>query len=127
MSRPPVVQQHILSLLEEHHTLKVPEIVDLLNKNGLRFNKTSVYRALDQLLEQGKVCRQMLTSDTPTYELRAHHHDHLICEECGTVQVVSCVANIPSEIEGFLVGHHHLTAYGVCEACRAAGNGSSKT
>lgn len=120
MSRPPVVQQHILALLQAHHTLTAPEILDSLSKKDLRFNKTSVYRALDQLLEQAKVCRQTLGGDVPTYELRTHHHDHLICERCGSVKVVSCLACIPSEVEGFVIGHHHLTAYGICASCRVS-------
>lgn len=120
MARPPLVQQHILDLLAQRHSLSAPELVAALESDGSGVNKTSVYRALDHLLEQGKVCRQTLAGDVPTFELRDHHHDHLVCENCGRVQVTECLTNLSESIDGFRVGHHHLTVYGVCPNCQVS-------
>ncbi len=118
MARRPVVQQHILDLLSERHSVTAPDMVSILKQGGKAVNKTSVYRALDQLLESGKICRQNLAGDIPTFELRDHHHDHLVCEVCGRVIVTECLVRIPKTVEGFQVGHHHLTVYGMCESCQ---------
>ncbi len=119
MPRPSRVVPAILALLEQTHSLSAPEIAEALSQTGdLDVNKTSVYRAIDQLLEQGRICRQTLQDSLPVYELRDDHHDHLVCETCGEVQAVECLTPLPQEVDGFVIGHHHLTVYGLCAACR---------
>lgn len=118
MSRQPKVQPAILELLEHSHSLSAPEIVELLSRGDVSVNKTSVYRALDTMLEQDLICKQSFGDETPVFELRSHHHDHLVCEVCGSVQVTDCLMHLPKTVDGFLIGHHHLTIYGLCEQCQ---------
>lgn len=118
MPRQPVTRQHIIQVLTERHTLTGPEIIEALESRGQSVNKTSVYRAIDKLLADGVLCRHSFGSVTPSYELRDHHHDHAVCEGCGTVQVVSCLQDDP-QIPGFTIGHHHATYFGMCARCHA--------
>lgn len=97
-----------------------PEILDALESRGQAVNKTSVYRAIDKMLEDGELCRHSFGGNTVHYELRDHHHDHAVCESCGTVQVISCVDEEPV-IPGFKVGHHHATYFGLCAVCQRKG------
>jgi len=120
MARQPKTQQAILQLLTQEHLLTAPEIVERLAKNQTAVNKTTVYRAVEKLLTAGTLCKILLKDDVPSYELRADHHDHFICERCGRIEKIACQQiNLPN-LEGKTVDHHHLTLYGVCERCAAS-------
>lgn len=112
-----VLSEIIPQLLRQYHALTANRVLEELEKTGKTYNKTSVYRAIDQLLAQGELCAYHFTDNETSYELRDHHHAHLVCERCGQVQVVTCDYTQPTTVEGFQVDHHHLTLYGVCAAC----------
>jgi Fe2+ or Zn2+ uptake regulation protein len=117
MPRQPLTRQHIIQLLVEKHTLTGPEILAALESRGQAVNKTSVYRAIDKMLVDGLLCRHSFGENTTSYELRDHHHDHAVCEECGVVQVVACMTEQP-KIPGFAIEHHHATFFGRCAKCQ---------
>ncbi len=109
----------LISLLKERHYLTAPEMVKFLAAQGHRYNKTSVYRALDRLLADGLICRQNLHDNELVFELRTHHHDHLVCSNCGKVEMTTCQVNLPAKVgKNFAVDHHHLTIYGYCHQCQ---------
>ncbi len=118
MARKPRTRQHITQLLVEKHTLSGPELLQALEDRGQSVNKTSVYRAIEKMLADGLLCRHSFGGNIPYYELRDHHHDHAVCEHCGTVQVVECSTPHSPEIPGFAVGHHHATFFGMCAKCQ---------
>ncbi|MEP7166842.1 MAG: transcriptional repressor [Candidatus Woesebacteria bacterium] len=113
MSRPATVQPAILLALEKHHILSPNDL-----QKSLSVNKTTIYRALEKLVESGKICKQVFRDDQLMYELRDSHHDHLVCETCGKVEAISCVTNTPHKIKDFAVNHHHTTLFGTCSNCR---------
>lgn len=114
MARLPQTQQAIVTLLEKEHLLSAPQIFAKLNKLGIVLNKTTVYRAIDKLLADGTVCRQVFGTSVPTYELRDDHHDHFICERCGRVEKIECNHRISARSASFKVNHHHETLIGSC-------------
>jgi Fur family ferric uptake transcriptional regulator len=111
------VGQQVIHLLSSHHFLTVPTMVELLHKQGTSVNKTSVYRALEKLLEQGTVCKQNIKDNDLVYELRTHHHDHVVCTNCGKVATVDCQID-STTVPGFSIQHHHLTFFGTCDECQ---------
>ena len=117
MPRTAHAQEAILKLLAEHHVLSAPQIVEHLHAEGNDLNKTTVYRSLERLLEHGTLCRTLLQEEIPVYELRDHHHDHLICQRCGKIQSVACQTQLPDHFGEFSVDHHHLTIFGRCASC----------
>src|SRR6185369_631777 len=94
MARTPLAQQKIRELLAAHHVLSAVTIVQLLQTAGMNVNKTTVYRALDKMLADKEVCRHSLESDTLLYELREHHHDHVVCEVCGNIEQTECAQHL---------------------------------
>lgn len=112
------VGQQIIHLLAKHHFLTVPDMVERLHAQGTSVNKTSVYRALEKLLIQGTVCKQNIRANDLVYELRSHHHDHVVCSNCGKIETVECQIT-PPIVPGFSIHHHHLTFFGLCQACQA--------
>jgi len=112
------LKELIKQLLEREHLLSASDLLSLLDKNGKLYNKTSVYRALDQLLDEEIICRHHFSNSEASYELRDHHHAHLVCTKCGKIQTGKCEYNEPETIDSFLVNHHHTTLFGLCEDCQ---------
>ena len=109
----------IVELLSTHHLLSAHQILELLLGQKRHFNKTSVYRALEQLVTAELICPQHFLEAETVYELRAHHHTHLVCEQCGSVAAADCKFSEPKNIDGFQVTHHHVTLMGLCQNCAA--------
>lgn len=108
----------------KHHThVSVPEMMQLLEKNNVSVNKTSVYRALERLVDQRMVCKRHQDSGEALFELFSkhghdEHHVHLRCIECGETTEAACTYEHPTEIDGFEVDHHHVTLVGTCKDCQ---------
>lgn len=117
LGRKPIVPSRITELLAEHHLLSATQILEKLSDTGPAVNKTTVYRSLDKLLAEGTVCKQLFAQDVVLYELRSTHHDHLVCESCGSVEAVPCASSPQVSKPGFTITHHHLTVFGSCENC----------
>lgn len=108
----------LVDLFSARHLLSAPQILDILQAVGRKYNKTSVYRALDQLEAEGVICKQFFKENEAMYELKAHHHAHLVCTNCGKVAEAKCDLQEPKELHGFVVDHHHVTLLGLCADCR---------
>lgn len=117
MARVAIIPNLIIKLLQSNHMLSAFQILELLEESGNQFNKTSVYRALDKLLAEGKICKQSFGNTEFQYELRDAHHDHAVCTECKKIIAVHCQNHSHQNVPGFSVDHHHTTLYGVCESC----------
>jgi Fur family ferric uptake transcriptional regulator len=112
------LEKKIMALLQVEHLLSASEMLIKLNELEQTYNKTSVYRAIDRLLEKNKLCQHNLPKKGVCYELRSQHHEHLQCERCGRVETLPCTFSHPSSISGFKISHHHLTYFGFCQACQ---------
>lgn len=110
--------ESIQELLAKKHLLSANQILSNLAEEGKSYNKTSVYRALDSLLADNLVCRHYFSDSEAKYELRDHHHDHLVCNSCGTVSVSECRTNHTQAIDDFVIDHHHTTIFGRCQNCQ---------
>ncbi|MDQ3008324.1 MAG: transcriptional repressor [bacterium] len=110
------LKELLLELLKQHHLITVSDMLQLLKKQGHGFNKTSVYRALEQLLTDNTVCRHYFADAQAQYELQ-DDHTHLVCESCGKVELAECTFTQPAKVKNFTVDHHHVTLVGHCGAC----------
>lgn len=114
----PTVRASILTLLQHHHYLSAPELLEYLHTQGQQVNKTSIYRALEKLQDEHIVCKHNFKGNDLVYELNDPHHDHLICENCGKIAVTECRGETPFMRDGYTVNHHHVTFYGLCPNCQ---------
>lgn len=117
----------ILELLTTHHLLSPLDMVTLLDTGKTGYNKTSVYRALEKLQTAGVICKHTFATNEAVYELREHHHDHLVCSQCGRISTAECHITVPEDIDGFKVDHHHLTLFGKCYNCVLQNDNSTDT
>lgn len=119
-------RESILKILSHHkEPISVPEILECLSHEDINVNKTTAYRELDFLLEQGMIHELDFGDRKKHYELadRDHHH-HLICENCNSIQDVEFEEDLKEEEEniakttGFQVKRHALEFFGLCKNCK---------
>ena len=116
-----MIRNDIITTLQQHHAMSASELIEKFKKLHPTVNKTTVYRALDQLEAESLVCKHNFDGRESVYEMRDHHHDHLFCMSCGKLLTTDCITvAMPKVIDGFTVDHHHLTYYGFCKNCAKA-------
>lgn len=114
----PKLKNALQLLLSQHKHLGVSEMLEHLSQKGHDFNKTSVYRALEKMLDEELVCRLQLAGDEATYELRKHHHAHVVCTNCSQTSTTACTYQHPEKVGSFVISHHHTTLFGLCKDCQ---------
>lgn len=118
MARTAKIPKRIKELLQENHLLSVPQMLEIFKESGERYNKTSLYRSLEKLLEQGEICKQTFRDNEAYFELRDDHHDHALCTSCEIIIPIECSHEHTSHaIPNFEVDHHHTTVFGTCTNC----------
>ncbi|HTB62047.1 MAG TPA: transcriptional repressor [Opitutales bacterium] len=104
-------------------------IRDLQQARGIRgaCDRATLYRLLQRLEAIGLVRRIGLHERAAHFTLhRAHHHDYVVCRECGdvaTLQMACPVEKLEREVgrrTGFQEIYHELQFYGVCPRCTIA-------
>lgn len=112
----------LLSLL---HKAKRPlSVEELLQNIGRSMNMTTVYRALDQLVNARLARKVQLGDNHARYESVGKHHHHVVCRSCGTIaEVAGCLpdsffAHIKRSQKQFAtIEDHALEFFGVCVRC----------
>ncbi len=101
-----------------------------LSSEGTHIGKTTVYRALDKLVEGGAVRRFSADGlDSACYQHAGGNtehctsHFHLRCRVCGTLFHVECahLAALGEHMlhdHGFSVDYGQTVLYGICKACK---------
>ena len=106
--------------------LPVSEITIALNAKGFTPNKTTIYREIVFMLEQGFVNEVNIAGRKKFYEIKKHHHHHLICRECKVTREVRfdemelLMDKVQSDLRSntsFYDIRHSLEFYGVCPNC----------
>jgi Fur family ferric uptake transcriptional regulator len=92
-----------------------------------RVGYATVYRTMKLLADSGVVQEHKFGDGLTRYELvdEQHHHDHLICLECGKITEFEepLIEELQARVAqryGFLVKQHKHELYGVCVECQRA-------
>ena len=108
---------------DDHFT--VDDLIDRIRERGHRVSRASVYRTLALLCEGSFVESREFHSGQLMYERMdgAHHHDHLICDECAKIvefenDEIEDLQEAEATKHGFVLLRHSLRLYGVCSDCR---------
>ena len=103
------------------------EVLEAVRERSRAISLSTIYRTLDFLVENGLCSRTDLGGGHAVYATLQHGpHVHLVCRNCG--QVLDVKASMLSNLEGLLLDQygfsadiHHLSLFGVCQACQAKG------
>ncbi len=120
-------REAILRTLYEHPDHFTPENLYLLVKEKypeLNTGITTVYRTLN-LLEENKLATSLsFGTQGKKFELgNKPHHDHMICEVCGTIvefedSEIEALQQAIAKAHGFKLTDHLMQLYGICQNCR---------
>ncbi len=83
---------------------------------------TTVYRTLKLFVDAGIAQERRFDDGLTRYEVEHHHHDHLVCLDCGKIiefesdMIESAQAEIARQY-GFEVVRHRHELYGHCGDC----------
>lgn len=85
-------------------------------------SRSTVYRVLARLTEEGKILRLDLAGGDSRYDGQLRPHSHARCRICGQVADVPPVeVAMPPETGGFLLEEGAVVYRGVCPQCRRSG------
>ncbi len=117
-----VPRRRILEILETSgtHHLSAEDVYRELLEAGDDVGLATIYRVLTQFESAGLVSRHHFESGHAVFELeRGHHHDHVICVQCGKGEEFfdQAIENRQKSIVekmGFEIQDHSLVIYGNC-------------
>lgn len=123
MSRTPNEREEVVRIIQRSKTPISPR--DIQKRSKGRIHTSTIYRALKALVELGVVRRVDLGTRSARFEYvdAAHHHHHLVCIKCGTVEDVSVclprktLASVLSRTDFAKLVEHRLEFSGVCKSC----------
>lgn len=107
--------------------VSVPDILEALRVLKISANKTTIYRELESLMQQGVIIELDFGEGKKRYEVNQKHHHHLICERCNTVEhieldeledTLQTTQSKLSNQTSFKVTHHTLELFGICKGCQ---------
>ncbi|MEJ2480763.1 MAG: ferric iron uptake transcriptional regulator [Acidihalobacter sp.] len=113
----------ILEILEtaEPSHLTAEDIYRRLLESGEEIGLATVYRVLTQFEAADLVHRHHFEGGQAVFELdRGHHHDHIVCVECGHVEefydeMIEARQKAVAAESGFEISDHSLILYGRCK------------
>jgi Fur family transcriptional regulator, ferric uptake regulator len=101
------------------------ELVHDVQALGFQDPRATVYRAIPLLLESGILQPTVVSGERRLYEVAfgKEHHDHLICNRCGTVvefqfEAFEMLQRDLAEKHGFRLTAHFHELIGVCASCQ---------
>lgn len=110
--------------------VSIDELLAKVRRRHQRVGYATVYRTLKLLAECGVANEQRFGEGVTRYEIanEEHHHDHLICLECGRIEEFEepAIEELQEQIalrHGYEVRSHKHELYGLCPDCRRRRDG----
>lgn len=120
------VDQIIIEILSnEHAHLTSLQVYKEIRERLPAVNRSTVYRALDRLVNLGKVSVSDMGTGSAVYELLTDGmHHHLVCLMCKQVitighEEVKDFFKSVNKKNNFNIITNHLILFGICENCQA--------
>lgn len=109
----------------------VDEVVFDMQNFGEKIGRSTVYRYLESLAEQGSVRKYQSTQGITQYQ-HVHNDDdcdahfHMMCKQCGNLMHVDCklmhmMAEHMAKNHGFQLNFRETNLVGICQNCQSSG------
>ena len=130
-------KRELLRFLKEHgmQHFSVDEVVFEMQDRGEKIGRSTVYRFLELLSEQGSVRKYQNVQGVTQYQhvdddMACDAHFHMMCSKCGNLMHVDCrlmgmLSKHLMEDHGFQLDPRETILVGVCEKCRTGGEGNA--
>ena len=94
-------------------------------QSKININKTSLYRQLETLSQKQIINKVMLHTNIAHFELSTHHHHHMVCEKCDSIECIAddhleeSIHTIEQKLQkkGLTIHNHHFSLSGLCQDC----------
>lgn len=94
-------------------------VYDRVHQDHAAISRSTVYRVLSRMAEDGKILRLELGGSDSRYDGDTAPHDHVRCRLCGAVEDIPHVrVEQPAEDRGFLLEDCAVIYRGLCPVCR---------
>ena len=108
-----------LCSLTSHPT--APMLYELIHSTHPSISRSTVYRVLGQMAEEGTILRLGVAGSENRYDGTTEQHSHIRCRICGRVDDLPAVEVSPvADDAGYSIENCSVVYSGVCPACRAA-------
>ncbi|PIQ77469.1 hypothetical protein COV82_04255 [Candidatus Peregrinibacteria bacterium CG11_big_fil_rev_8_21_14_0_20_46_8] len=117
----------LISLLfESPNPLSILDLKAALQQEGLEFDKSTLYREIQFLMNNNLTVELCFHTGEKKYEWKREHHHHLICRRCDAIEEVQLdeLENVLPSIEKkihastkFTKIDHALDFFGLCVQC----------
>lgn len=86
----------------------VDALMELLEEQGERISRATMYRTLDLLVQSGLIRKLVLDGQETVYEssLNSGHHDHIICVDCQ--KIIEFFSLRLEQIQDEIMAQYHL-------------------
>lgn len=107
-----------------HRHFRIEELLESSRKKDSSISYATVYRTLMMLVEAGLALQRHFGKGQSLFEqVLEHHHDHLICTECGEIiefenDDIEKLQDAEAKKHGFRLVHHKMELYGLCPECQ---------
>jgi len=108
--------------------VSVEELWSKVRSADAKVSVATVYRTMKLLADSGLAEARNFGDGQTRYEasMGKHHHDHLICTNCGTIiefenDRIEQLQDVIAKRHGFKVTSHKMELYGLCKNCQRLG------
>lgn len=112
-------------VLDREGHFDAEDLLEHLRHSKKPVSRATLYRTLDHLAEAGIVKKHRFQEGHALFESvhGREHHDHMVCERCGTVIefVSEQIEDLQDEIckkHGFRAHGHVHQIFGICRSCQ---------
>ena len=106
--------------------LSIEDLLSKVRRKDPKVGYATVYRTLKLLRDSGLAHERSFGDGVSRYEVShgdEHHHDHLICTECGKIvefedEQIEHLQEALAERYGFRLTRHKHELYGLCSDCK---------
>ena len=123
-SRTTIQRRIILEVIRGTNTHPTADwIYKQAKERNINISRSTVYRNLNLLLQEGKIIRLDTGNEVSRYDGNVNRHTHLSCTNCGKLIDLMDVnididENRISKNSGYIISSAHLILYGVCPNCQ---------
>lgn len=108
-----------LCSMKSHPT--APMLYEEIHRSHPTISRSTVYRVLRQMAEEGTVLRLGIAGTEDRYDGDTSPHSHIRCRGCGRVDDLPAVTVSPlSDTAGYVVEGCAVEYAGVCPGCQSA-------
>lgn len=106
-----IYKEKIIGLLKKNHLLSITDIHKAIPKADY----STVYRNIEQLLDDKKIKKVLIDNKTSVYELvHENDHDHFVCDDCGDISEIE----VSRKKLGISLPISDITIRGLCNNCK---------